>query len=248
MSDSAANLGIANPPDPPFGGQLVKSVPVAPRRAACLLLETLSVTIAVILTIRLLTESSLSETLWFLGPAVLVAAALVPAIVRKDHFPEIGLSRRKAKRILPVLARTCVVAFGATFAGLWLLKLYELEAPFRVARPAGGQLLSWIFYQFLYVAVAEEVFFRGYLQSNLLRLASTTKCRPFLQNWISIVVCACFFAVAHIIVHGQAASALTFFPGVILGWLFIRTKSLLGPILFHGLTNTCYAICVAALA
>jgi len=248
MSDSAANLGIANPPDPPFAGRLVKSVPVAPRRDAYLLLEIVSVTIAVILTIRLLAQSSLSETLWFLGPAVLVAAALLPAIVKKDRFPEIGRSKRRVKEILPVLARTCVVVFGATFAGLWLLKLYGFAAPLRATRPAGGQLLSWIFYQFLYVAVPEEVFFRGYLQSNLLRLASTTKCRPFLQNWISIVVCACFFAVAHVIVQGQAASALTFFPGVILGWLFIRTKSLLGPILFHGLANTCYAICISALA
>lgn len=244
MSDSAANLGMAIPPT---GLRLVKSVPVGTRRAARLLVETLSVTAAVILTIKLLAESS-PKTLWFLGPAVLVAAALLPAIVRNGHFPEIGLSRRKAKLILPVLARTCLVVFAATFAGLWLLKLYGFAAPLRVERPAGGQFLSWLFYQFLYVAVAEEVFFRGYLQSNLLRLASTTKRRPFLQNWISIVICACFFAAAHVIVQGQAASALTFFPGVILGWLFIRTKSLLGPILFHALANTCYCVMTMVLA
>ena len=246
MSDSAANLGISN--RALTGLSLLEPAPVAARRDAWLLLETVSVTTAVILAIRYLAQTALAGTLWFLGPVVLVAAALLPAIVRKDRFPEIGWSKRRVKEILPVLASTCVVVFGATFAGLWLLKLYGFQPPLRVARPPGGQLLSWIFYQFLYVAVAEEVFFRGYLQSNLLRLASTAKCHPFLKNWISIVVCACFFAGAHIIVQGNPASALTFFPGVILGWLFIRTKSLLAPIIFHALANTCYCIMTTALA
>jgi len=246
MSDSAVKLGIPN--RALTGLSLVEPASAAPRRAARLLIETVSVTTAVILTIKLLAESSLSNTLWFLAPTVLVAAALVPTIARKDKFPEFGLSKSSAKRILPVLARTCVVVFGATFAGLWLLKLFGSAAALRIVPPANRQLISWLLHQFLYVAVAEEVFFRGYLQSNLLRLASTTKCPSLLKNWITIVICACFFAGAHVIVQGRAASALTFFPGVILGWLFIRTKSLLGPILFHGMANTCYCLMTTVLA
>lgn len=246
MSDSAANLDISD--RALTGLSRVESVPVATRRAACLLVETVSVTTAVILTIKLLAESSLSNTLWFLAPAVLVAAALLPPIVRKDQFPEIGLSKRRTKEVLPVLARTCAVVFGATLAGLCLLRLYRLAPPLRVVPPGNRLLLSWLLYQFLYVAVAEEVFFRGYLQTNILRLTDPMKCqRPGLQKWMSILICACCFAVAHVVIQGHAASALTFFPGVILGWLFIRTKSLLAPILFHGLANTCYCIMVTYL-
>jgi len=39
---------------------------------------------------------------------------------------------------------------------------------------------------------------------------------------------------------------MTFLPGRVLGWLFIRTKSLLAPVLFHGLANTCYCLMAAA--
>ncbi|MBW7992570.1 MAG: CPBP family intramembrane metalloprotease [Planctomycetes bacterium] len=47
------------------------------------------------------------------------------------------------------------------------------------------------------------------------------------------------------IVQGRIILLLTFLPGLVLGWLFIRTKSLLAPILFHGLANTCYCLMAA---
>ena len=249
MSDSAATIGISGHRLTSLN--LAESAPVAPSRAAWLLVETVAVTTAAVLTIRLLAETSLRESLWFFSPAVLVAAALIPPIVRKDRFPEIGLSRKQAKETLFVLACTCVVAFGATFFGLWLLTLCGLEPSLRVVPQGNRQILSWLLHQFLYVAVAEEVFFRGYLQSNILRLTTTIRQeanRVSLRNWISIIVSAACFAAAHVIIHGQAISVLTFLPGLVLGWLFIRTRSLLAPILFHGLANTFYCICTALLA
>ncbi len=246
INDSAANLGIA---EMPTGIGLPKSIAAAPNRAARrLLVETVLVTTAVILTIALLARTTLAGTLWFLSPTVLVAAALIPAIVREEPFAEIGLSVGRIKQAFPILALTCLIAFIATFAGLWLLKLNGYETPLRVARPAGGRLFAWIFYQFLYVAVAEEVFFRGYLQTNIARLASKMKCSQRLQNCVIVVLCAACFAAAHVIVQGQIAPILTFLPGLILAWLFIRTKSLLAPILFHGLANTFYCIAATALA
>jgi membrane protease YdiL (CAAX protease family) len=101
----------------------------------------------------------------------------------------------------------------------------------------------------MYVAVAEEVFFRGFLQSNILRLTNTMAGNRFrFQQWISICVSAACFAAAHIIVQGQIISALTFLPGLVLGWLFIRTKSLLAPILFHGLANMGYYVMAGVFA
>ncbi|MCH7558803.1 MAG: CPBP family intramembrane metalloprotease [Planctomycetes bacterium] len=58
---------------------------------------------------------------------------------------------------------------------------------------------------------------------------------------------AACFAVAHIIVWGQIISVFTFLPDLICGWLFIRTRSLLEPILFHGLANACYLLRAAML-
>jgi membrane protease YdiL (CAAX protease family) len=101
----------------------------------------------------------------------------------------------------------------------------------------------------MYVAVAEEVFFRGYVQSNVLRLLNKTKSEQLEQpQWTSVVISAACFATAHIIIQGQMISALIFLPGLILGWLFIRTKSLLAPILFHGLANVYYCLVAAVLS
>jgi membrane protease YdiL (CAAX protease family) len=41
---------------------------------------------------------------------------------------------------------------------------------------------------------------------------------------------------------------ITFLPGLIFGWLLVKTKSLLAPVLFHGLANAVYGLIAAALA
>ncbi len=125
--------------------------------------------------------------------------------------------------------------------------VFGLGLPLQPVPPTEQGWISWLFYQFMYVAVAEEVFFRGYVQSNILKLTNSDKDgRQRLGKWLSIVLSAACFAVAHIMVQGRIILLLTFLPGLVLGWLFIRTKSLLAPILFHGLANTCYCIMAAA--
>ena len=212
-----------------------------------LLTETTLVTIAAILVIRLSATSFLSGAAWLVSPAILVAAALIPTAIRRTEFPKIGLNTRQIGPTLLVVCRTCVVVFTVLFAGLWLLKSFGLGLPLQPVQPKAQGWVSWLFYQFMYVAVAEEVFFRGYVQNNILRLTNAGKsshCR--LDKWLSIVLSAACFAVAHIIVQGNIILVLTFLPGLVLGWLFIRTRSLLAPILFHGLANTCYCVMAAA--
>ena len=211
-----------------------------------LLTETTLVTIAAILAIRLLATSSISNAAWLVSPGILVAAALIPTAVRRREFPRFGFNIGQIGPILLVVCRTCVVVFSALFAGLWLLKSFGLGLPLQPMLPKQQGWVSWLFYQFMYVAVAEEVFFRWFLQSNILKLTNPGKdsqCRRW--KWLSIVLSAACFAAAHIIVQGNIILALTFLPGLILGWLFIRTKSLLAPILFHGLANTCYCVMAA---
>ncbi len=87
------------------------------------------------------------------------------------------------------------------------------------------------------------------MQNNILRLTNPGKGSQYrLLKWLSIVLSAACFAVAHIIIQGKIISVVTFLPGLILGWLFIRTKSLLAPILYHGLANTFYYVLAGVLA
>jgi membrane protease YdiL (CAAX protease family) len=70
----------------------------------------------------------------------------------------------------------------------------------------------------MYVAVAEEVFFRGYVQGNILKMINPGKDDRHLSwKWLSIILTAAFFAVSHIIVQGRIILLLTFLPGLVLG-------------------------------
>jgi len=196
-----------------------------------LLIETTFITIAAILAIVAFNSNPiLHRAAWFVTPGILVAAAIIPTAIKRKKFAKIGFNVKQIRYSLTVLGWTCMVVFPATLLGCWLLKSYGLNLPLSPVKPWGQSWTCWIFYQFMYVAVAEEVFFRWFLQSNIQKLTNTVmqgQCRR--QLWVSILV-------------------LTFLPGLILGWLFIRTKSLLAPILFHGLANTCYFVIAVALA
>ncbi len=214
-----------------------------------LLVETILVTTAAVLAIKIFQTSLASGIGWFVTPGILVTASLIPTIIKKGKFSEIGLSFRQIKSSLVVLAWTCCVVFPAMFCSFALLKSCGLNLPLRPVLPQNQELVSWLFYQFMYVAVAEEVFFRGFLQSNILRLMNTLlPDRHTMQCWVSIVISAACFAAAHIILQGRILSILTFLPGLILGWLCIRTKSLLAPILFHGIANMSYYLIAGVLA
>ena len=218
-----------------------------------LLAETVVVTVATILAVRLLATSAISTVRWFVGPGILVAAAFVPRIIKGGQFPKVGFNSKQIGFILVTLCWTCLAIFPVVFIGLWLLRFWGFGLPLQPVLPQGHKWACWVFYQCMYVAVAEEVFFRGYVQSNILILTEAVGRRwcplrsPGVWDWLSIVLSAACFAVAHIIVQGQIISVLTFLPGVVLGWLFVRTKSLLAPILFHGLANTCYCVMAAVL-
>ncbi len=91
--------------------------------------------------------------------------------------------------------------------------------------------------QLFFVALPEEVFFRGYLQEKLG------------NNLKGVVVVSVLFALGHFftlcVASGFAGgictqSVLTFFPSVIMGYLYARTGTLWGSIIFHFFSNLVY--------
>ncbi|MFC1794268.1 lysostaphin resistance A-like protein [Planctomycetota bacterium] len=213
-----------------------------------LLIETSLTVIVVISAIKVIGTNSALGASWLITPGILIFAAFIPTAVKKREFPGFGFNIRQIKDSLVVLGWICAVLFPLTLCGLWGLKSYELKPPLLPVLSQGQGWVYWIFYQFMYVALSEEVFFRGYVQSNILRLTTPVMGKlPRLQQWTSIVISATCFTVAHIITKGQIISVLIFLPGLVLGGLFIRTRSLLAPILFHGLANACYLVMAVVL-
>ncbi len=77
-------------------------------------------------------------------------------------------------------------------------------------------------------AVAEEIFFRGWIQPALRRRYSAA---------VSIVAVNLVFAPLHLIAAPYSISLLTFFPGLIMGWLREKYGNILPSIIFHFLGN-----------
>jgi membrane protease YdiL (CAAX protease family) len=217
-------------------------------RPSGLAVETVAVTLGTIAALAVLNLPGPSGGRWLAIPALLVAAALIPAWVGKREFPRLGLDPEHLRSAIPLICRTGIVTFPPVFLGLWLLMLMHLPIPLRPPASATQNWLTWLLYQSLYVAVAEEVFFRGYVQANTASLLGQAAwlSGPWQQR-VAILVSAACFALAHVVIHGQIISLLVFLPGLVLAWLFVRTRSLLAPILFHGLANVSYGVMAMAL-
>lgn len=220
-----------------------------PRRALWLAIETTLVTVAALAAIKALNVQHAQAMRWVLIPGVLVGAALIPTWMAKREFPRIGLNPKDARLALGTVCRVSIVIFPVVFLGLWILTRLGQPIPLQPAIAKQSDWASWLVYQFLYVAVAEEVFFRGYVQANVTRLLAGRRWQSqAVQQAIVLFLSAACFAAAHVIVQGRMISLVTFLPGLLLAWLFLRTRSLLASIVFHGLANVTYGIIALTLA
>lgn len=83
---------------------------------------------------------------------------------------------------------------------------------------------------FIVGAVAEEVFYRGFLQTRLIAI--------FKKNfYFSIILTNTFFAFAHFVGTNNPSRLLTFFPGLLFSYLAFKGKTLTGAVIFHILCN-----------
>jgi membrane protease YdiL (CAAX protease family) len=213
---------------------------VKPRRLA---IETILVTAGVFVAARMLLRHSGTGYQWLLVPALLVAAALIPTWISRRDFARIGLHRDDAMRSARILSVVFLCMLPPLLLGLRIAAHFDLPVPLRPSVAGQRGWLAWLLYQFLYVAVAEEVFFRGYVQTNVARVLATRPWRSrAVGEGVVLLLSAACFAVAHALVQGRVLSLLTFFPGLLLAWLFSRTRVLLTPILFHGLANVAYGL------
>ena len=99
------------------------------------------------------------------------------------------------------------------------------------------RLLERIVVNLLIVAVAEELFFRGYLQDRLTKLWPAKRRlwgAPF--GW-GITAASAVFALAHFVGEYRFDRLGPFFPGLAFGWLRAYTGTIWAAVLFHGYCN-----------
>ncbi len=98
-------------------------------------------------------------------------------------------------------------------------------------------LLNEVFGQLVIIALPEEAFYRGYLQSRL-GDALTARVRIFGAEvgW-PLLVTSAIFALGHFVTIREPARLAVFFPSLLFGWLRARTKGVGAGIVFHAACN-----------
>ena len=124
-----------------------------------------------------------------------------------------------------------LLALGSILPSQWLLEQLQLEMPQNVEKlfeQMMGQPVGYIVVGIL-VPVAEEMCFRGAILRKLLTMF------PRRQHWIAIAVSALIFGLAHTNMPQFIHATIV---GLLLGWLYYRTDSILPGIVFHWMNNT----------
>lgn len=162
-----------------------------------------------------------------LGPLLAVAVMLYGpylwAMARGEPLGVYGLEFKPRKRalleaaiaaILTLVPLTVVVSLG------WPDRTWPRELPFSVVLAFASSGLV--------AAVSEEVFFRGWVQTLLSRI---------LHPALAIAAASAFFALSHLVFRSDPFYLLTFFPGLVMGWLRLKHGDIAPAILYHFLGN-----------
>jgi membrane protease YdiL (CAAX protease family) len=149
--------------------------------------------------------------LWALGLAALI-------------FPLFFLAYRGFAELLPSLPTPLARAL-APYVGT---PRFELRAPPGLALAALTQLLV--------VALPEELFYRGFMQTAWSRAPGRRVRVLGAELGPGFLATQALFAAGHLVVL-QPWRLGTFFPGLLFGWLRARTGGLAAPVLFHALSN-----------
>lgn len=99
------------------------------------------------------------------------------------------------------------------------------------------KLLDAVLGQLVVIALPEEAFFRGYLQTALDR--AWGRRIEILGAWVGpgLLVSSAIFAVGHVATMPHPARLAVFFPSLVFGWLRARTGGIGAGVAFHTMCN-----------
>ena len=100
-----------------------------------------------------------------------------------------------------------------------------------------GPVVSDALGQLLVIALPEEAFYRGYLQTSLERdLGAKVNIFGARLGW-GLVLTSAIFAVGHLFTELNPARLAVFFPSLVFGFLRVRSKGIGASVAFHAMCN-----------
>ncbi len=131
-----------------------------------------------------------------------------------------------------------LVGAAVFFPPFWIgYRIYwHVDVPFILRWPEGG--FDFALGQLLIIALPEEAFYRGYLQSALDgRWADRRWSIAGAKLGWGWLLSSALFAVGHFLSINNPSRLAVFFPSLLFGWLRARTGGIGASVLFHCLCN-----------
>lgn len=182
----------------------------------------------------------ISDAAWLFAMFALVGVPLI--VVRRIHVrdeAEAGLTLGSRRSLCFGVIAVLLLIVPVMFCNHWVRStLFGMDFSFDWANYDRLQtpLLYEVAIQLLCVALPEEFFYRGYMQTNLQACFRQTSKLSRHASMLAIVVTSALFAMAHL-PAGGAARLLTFFPGLLFGYLRQKSGGILGSIFCHAACN-----------
>jgi membrane protease YdiL (CAAX protease family) len=168
---------------------------------------------------------------------------------REETYQDYGVTLRKWREDLGLAALLFALIVPLYFAAFVLLAQvlphlprpiagylwpYATPPQFKLRLP--GHLDLWVLDQLLVVALPEEFFYRGYLQTRLRDAMPQGRFFLGARLGAAFFLTAALFAVGHLAVFDVGRLAV-FFPALLFGWLRERTGTVIGSSVLHAACN-----------
>jgi membrane protease YdiL (CAAX protease family) len=164
---------------------------------------------------------------------IVLGYMLIAILFFGKRYVELSFGQIERRMVWPVIGMSVLVAASYLFfeASFYILidivHLFPKES--KELHEAGQHIsgIAGILSFCIFGPIAEEICFRGILLGGLLKM----RCRP----WIAILITALAFS----LVHGYAVKLVgTLLIGIIVGWLYWRTGSIIPCLIIHIVNNS----------
>jgi len=165
----------------------------------------------------------------------LLGYVLMIIIFFGKRYVELSFGHIERRMVWPAVGMSVLIAASQAFVLFSALSLLDVDLQFQGEELERRQRLvsgiAGILNACIFAPIGEEICFRGIILGGLLK----TQCRP----WIAILVSAIIFASF----HGFGANFVTaMLFGILAGWLYWRTGSIIPGIIIHITNNSLTAI------
>jgi len=124
---------------------------------------------------------------------------------------------------------------GHHFWQLWLASLRHQSASYHFTLP--HNFIEIVLINLLLIALPEELFYRGFVQTRLMRAWPARLQKFAIPLGRALVVSSALFALGHFAGEWNPARLGPFFPALLFFAMRARSGSIMGAVLYHGFSN-----------